>query len=84
MSFWSIFGRFAYSDSGETIQKISATTSISTDGTVYNTVGNTTQGSDGSIFTQMGSFSSDGSVRMGNAADGIGAVFNRPFGTGID
>jgi hypothetical protein len=31
---------------------------------------------DGSVFTQMGSFSTDGSTRMGSIATGIGAVFN--------
>lgn len=76
MSFWNILGKFAFSDSGDTIQKLSSNTSIANDGTVYNTMGSTTVGSDGSVFTQTGSYSSDGSVRMGNTADGIGAVFN--------
>ena len=76
MSFWNIFGKFAVSDTGETIQKVSESTSISSDGTTYTTMGNTTIGSDGSVFTQMGSFSTDGSTRMGNAATGLGAVFN--------
>jgi hypothetical protein len=76
MSFWNIFGRFAVSDAGETIQKVSDTTSISSDGTTYTTMGSTTVGSDGSVFTQMGSFSTDGSTRMGNTATGIGSVFN--------
>jgi hypothetical protein len=40
-------------------------------------MGNTTWGSDGSVFTQMGSFSSDGSTRMGSTATGLGAVFNK-------
>jgi hypothetical protein len=40
-------------------------------------MGNTTVGSDGSVFTQMGSFSSDGSTRMGSTATGLGAVFNK-------
>jgi len=35
-------------------------------------------GSDGSMFTQMGSFSTDGSTRMGSTATGLGAVFNKP------
>jgi hypothetical protein len=39
-------------------------------------MGSTTVGSDGSVFTQMGSFSTDGSTRMGSTATGIGAVFN--------
>ena len=77
MSFWQILGKWAYSDSGESIQKVSDTTSISSEGTVYNRMGNATVGSDGSIFTQMGSFSSDGSTRMGSTATGLGAVFNK-------
>ena len=76
MSFWNIFGRFAVSDTGETIQKVSDTTSISSDGTTYTKLGSTTVGSDGSVFTQMGVFSSDGSTRMDNVATGIGAIFN--------
>ena len=76
MSFWNIFGKFAVSDTGETIQKVSDTTSISTDGTTYTKMGSTTVGSDGSVFTQMGSFSTDGSTRMGSTSTGIGAVFN--------
>ena len=76
MSFWNIFGKFAVSDTGETIQKVSDTTRISSDGTTYTKMGNTTIGSDGSVFTQMGSFSTDGSTRMGNTATGLGAVFN--------
>jgi hypothetical protein len=76
MSFWNIFGKFAVSDTGETIQKVSDTTSISSDGTTYTQMGNATIGSDGSIFTQMGSFSTDGSTRVGSTATGLGAVFN--------
>ena len=76
MSFWNIFGRFSVSDKGETIQKVSDNTSISSDGTTYTKMGNTTIGSDGSVFTQMGDFSSDGSTRMGSTATGLGAVFN--------
>jgi hypothetical protein len=30
----------------------------------------------GSVFTQMGSFGTDGSTRMGSTATGMGAVFN--------
>jgi hypothetical protein len=83
MTFWNIFGNFATSDKGETIQRVSSSTSVSSDGTIYTTAGNTTMGSDGSVFTRMGNFSSDGSVRMGSTSDGIGAVFNRDqdFGT---
>ena len=76
MSFWQILGRFAVSDKGETLQKISDTTSVSSDGTTYTRMGSTTVGSDGSMFTQMGSFSTDGSTRMGSTATGLGAVFN--------
>ena len=76
MSFWNIFGKFAISVRGETIQKVSDTTSISSDGTTYTSMGSTTVGSDGSVFTQMGNFSTDGSTRMGSSATGLGAVFN--------
>ena len=76
MSFWSIFGKTATSDTGETIQKIDDTFSVSTTGTTYTKMGNTTMGSDGSFYTQMGSFSSDGSIRMGAGSTGIGAIFN--------
>ncbi len=76
MSFWQILGRFAVSDTGESIQKLSDTTSVSSDGTTYTKMGSTTVGSDGSLFTQMGNFSCDGSTRMGSTATGIGAVFN--------
>ena len=77
MSFWQILGRFAVSDTGETLQKLSDTTSVTSDGTTYTKMGSTTVGSDGSVFTQMGSFSSDGSTRMGSTATGLGAVFNK-------
>ncbi len=76
MSFWQILGRFAFSEEGETLLRVSDTTSVSSDGTVYTKIGSTTVGTDGSVFTQMGSFSSDGSTRMGSTATGIGAVFN--------
>ena len=76
MSFWNIFGRFAVSDKGETIQKVSESTSVSSDGTTYTKMGNTTIGSDGTVYSQMGSFSTDGSTRMGSTATGLGAVFN--------
>lgn len=75
MSFWNIFGNFAVSGTGETIQKVSDTTSISSYGTTYTKMGNTTIGSDGSEFTQMGDFSTDGSTRIGNTATRLGAVF---------
>jgi hypothetical protein len=38
-------------------------------------MGSTTVGSDGSVFTQTGSFSSDGSTKIGSTATGLGAVF---------
>jgi hypothetical protein len=76
MAFWNIFGIFAVSDKGETIQRVSDHLSISSDGTTYTKMGSTTVGSDGSLFTQMDSFSSDGSTRIGNTATGLGAVFN--------
>ena len=76
MSFWNIFGRFAVSDTGETIQKVSDTTSVSSDGTTYTKMSSSTVGSDGSVFTQMGSFSSDGSTRIGSTTTGLGSVFN--------
>lgn len=86
MSFWNIFGRFAVSDAGETIQKVSDTTSISSDGTTYTKIGSTTVGSDGSVFTQIGSFSTDSSTRMGSTATGLGSVFNdgKPDRFGFD
>jgi len=77
MSFWQIMGRLAVSSDGRTINKVNETTSVSDDGTTYTRVGLTTVGSDGSLFTQVGSFSSDGSSRMGNTATGLGAVFNK-------
>lgn len=76
MSFWQILGRFAVSDTGETLQKVSDITRVSSDGTTYAKLGSTTVGSDGSIFTQMGTFSTDGSTRVGSTATGLGAVFN--------
>jgi hypothetical protein len=76
MSFWQLLGRLAVSDEGKTIQQVSDTISVSSDGTTYTRVGSTTVGSDGSIFTQMGNFSTDGSVRMGCTTTGLGAVFN--------
>jgi len=78
MSFWQILGRFAVSDKGVTIQKVSDTTSVSSDGLTYTSIGSNTFGSDGSTFTQFGSFSSDGSTRMGSTSTGLGAVFNDP------
>ncbi|WP_158268117.1 hypothetical protein [Limnohabitans sp. Jir61] len=38
------------------------------------------------MFTQMGSFSTDGSTRMGSTATGLGSVFNdsKPDRFGFD
>lgn len=77
MSFWNIFGKMAVSDDGTTIQKLSDSLSVSSDGVTYTSMENFTIGSDGSTFTKMGSFSSDGSTRIGSTATGIGAVFNQ-------
>jgi hypothetical protein len=68
----------AVSDKEETIQRVSDTTSVSSDGTTYTRMGSTSLGSDGSMITQMGSFCTDGSTRMGSTATGLGAVFNKP------
>ena len=75
MSIWQFLGNFAVSESGETVYKISDSLSISSQGTTYTTLGLTTVGSDGSVFIQQGSFSSDGSTRMGSVATGLGSVF---------
>lgn len=77
MSFWQILGNFAFSDSGESVHKISDSLTISSDGTSYTTMGLTTVGSDGSVFIQQGLFGSDGSTRMGSVATGLGAVLGR-------
>ena len=76
MFFWQILGRLAISNDGETIQRVSDETYVSTTGVTYTQMGSTTVGSDGSVFTQMGSHSSDGSNRVGDTATGLGAVFN--------
>jgi hypothetical protein len=76
MSFWNILGRLAISDEGETIQRVSDTMSVSSRGTTYIRTGSTTVGSDGSVFTQVGNSSSDGSTRIGSTATGLGAVFS--------
>ena len=78
MPFWQILGRLVVSDAGKTIQRVSNTMSVSSNGTTYTRMGSTTVGSDGSMFTQMGSFSTDGSTRMGSKSTGLGAVFNNP------
>ena len=76
MSFWQILGRLAISNDGETIQRVSDETYVSNTGVTYTQMGPTTEGTDGSVFTQMGSHSSDGSTRVGDTATGLGAVFN--------
>ena len=76
MSFWQIFGKYAVSDQGETIQRLGGSSSVSSKGTIFTHMGSTTVGSDGSVFTQTGKFSSDGSSRMGSTTTGLGAVFN--------
>jgi len=77
MSFWQIIGSLAVSNEGETIRRISESTSVSSNGMTYTHLGSTTVGSDGTTFTQMGCFSSDGSTRTRNTATGLGAVFNQ-------
>jgi len=75
MSFWNIFGNMAVSDKGETITRLSDSTSVSSTGITYTQMGNMTVGSDGSSYTQMGNLSTDGSVPMGSSATGCGALF---------
>jgi hypothetical protein len=77
MSFWQILNRLVVSNEGQTIQRVSDTTYVSSDGTTYTRMGATTVGSDGSTFTQIGNFSTDGSTQMGNTATGLGSVFNQ-------
>ena len=76
MSFWNIFGNMAVSDKGETITRLSKDMSVSSVGVTYTKMGNMTYGSDGSCYNQIGSFSSDGSTRMGSMATGRGALFS--------
>jgi len=75
MSTWNILGAFAVSNTGETIQKVSEDFAISSSGVTYSRVGDYTVGSDGSCFTNMGDFSSDGSTRTGDFSTGLGALF---------
>jgi hypothetical protein len=72
---WNILGAFAVSNTGETIQKVSEDFAISSSGVTYSRVGDYTVGSDGSCFTNMGDFSSDGSTRIGDFSTGLGALF---------
>jgi len=75
---WTIFGNVAISDTGETLQKISDSMSISSSGVTYQQLGNMMVGSDGSSYQQMGdTFSSDGSTRVGSFTTGLGAVFTK-------
>jgi len=76
MSFWNIFGKMAVSEKGETITRLSRYISVSSEGVTFTKMGNMTYGSDGSSYNQNGSFSSDGSTRLGSMATGRGAVFN--------
>ncbi len=39
MSFWQIFGKYAVSDQGETIQRLGGSTSVSSKGTIFNHMG---------------------------------------------
>ena len=50
MSFWQILGRLAISNEGETIQRVSDETYVSTTGVTYTQIGATTVGADGSVF----------------------------------
>jgi len=78
MSNWTIFGNVAISDTGETLQKISDSMSISSSGVTYQQLGNMVVGSDGSSYQQMGdTFNSDGSTRLGSFTTGLGAVFTK-------
>lgn len=84
MSFWHIFRNVAVSDKGETITRLSDTMSVSSKGVTHTNMGNMTFGSDGSNFTQMGDFSTDGSVCMRDTTTGRGALFadkSDPFKT---
>ena len=76
MSFWQILGRFAISDQGVTIQKVSDTTSVSSDGTTFTCMCSKTVGSDGIGSTETGCISTNGSTRVGSTATGLGADFN--------
>ncbi len=77
MSIWPNLNNFVKFHTSETDHKVSDCISICTNGTSYTTLGLTTVGSDGSVFIQQGSFSSDDSTRMGSVAIGLGAVFGR-------
>ena len=66
----------AASEKGETITRLSKDMSVSSEGVTCTKMGNMTYGSDGSSYNQIGSFSSDGSTRMGSMATDIGSVFN--------
>jgi hypothetical protein len=74
ISFWKILGRLAVSSEGETIQRLNDNISVSSEGTIYARMGLIPVGSDGSTFTQIGSFRTDGSIGRGSTDTGLGAV----------
>jgi hypothetical protein len=51
MSFWRIFDRFAVTDKGGIINKVSEGTYVSSDGKVFTQTGSVISGSDGSLFS---------------------------------
>jgi hypothetical protein len=80
VSFWPIFGRLAISDKGGDDSVLSDTTSVSDDGRTHTKMASTTFGSDGAVFSQMGSSISDGHARMVSTAKSI-ATFLMSFTT---
>jgi len=75
MSNWYLLGNFAYSDDGQNITKQSENTYVNSNGTIYTKLGNFVSGSDGTFFANVGNVSSDGSTRVGNMTNGLGALF---------
>jgi hypothetical protein len=75
MSNWYFFGKLISSDNGESITKLSNNTFINSNGTTYTKLGNQVIGTDGTSITNYGNLNSDGSLRIGNIATGLGAVF---------
>ncbi len=67
MSFWQILGKFAFSDKGETLLKLSDTTSISSDGTSYTRMGSSATGL-GAVFNDP---SDDFGVASGKSRRGF-------------
>lgn len=51
MSFWRIFDRFALTDKGAVINKVSTGTYLAADGTVFTQQGSQITGSDGSLLS---------------------------------